>query len=57
VLAADLRSRPMAGALDGLRVIELGGEIAAPYATKLLTDDEIDSLERDGVIGQEMRSG
>ncbi|HZP30502.1 MAG TPA: CoA transferase [Acidimicrobiia bacterium] len=26
----------MAGALDGLRVVELGGEIAAPYATKLL---------------------
>ena len=26
----------MAGALDGLRVVEVGGEIAAPYATKLL---------------------
>jgi crotonobetainyl-CoA:carnitine CoA-transferase CaiB-like acyl-CoA transferase len=27
-----------AGALDGLRVVELGGEIAAPYATKLLCE-------------------
>src|SRR5262245_60807509 len=26
------------GALDGLRVLELGGEIAAPYASKLLAE-------------------
>ena len=29
---------PAPGALDGLRVLELGGEIAAPYCTKLLAD-------------------
>ena len=28
----------MAGALDGLRVLEVGGPVAAPYATKLLAD-------------------
>jgi crotonobetainyl-CoA:carnitine CoA-transferase CaiB-like acyl-CoA transferase len=28
----------MGAALDGLRVLELGGEIAAPYATKLLCE-------------------
>lgn len=29
---------PAGGALSGLRVVELGGEIAAPYCTKLLVD-------------------
>lgn len=28
----------MTGALSGLRVVEIGGQIAGPYCTKLLAD-------------------
>src|SRR5436853_476076 len=38
-------SLPIVDALDGLRVLELGGEIAAPYATKLLAELGADVLK------------
>src|SRR5262249_59927265 len=35
---AGARELNVAGALDGLRVLEVGGPVAAPYASKLLAD-------------------
>ena len=43
-------------ALDGLRVLELGGEIAAPYATKLLADLGAEVLKVEPPTGDPLRS-
>ncbi len=43
------------GALDGLRVVELGGEIAAGYATKLLADLGADVLKVEPPDGDPLR--
>ncbi|HEY6317321.1 MAG TPA: CoA transferase, partial [Acidimicrobiia bacterium] len=42
-------------ALTGLRVLELGGEIAAPYATKLLTDLGADVVKVEPPDGDPLR--
>ena len=42
-------------ALDGLRVVELGGEIAAPYATKLLADLGADVVKVEPPTGDPLR--
>jgi crotonobetainyl-CoA:carnitine CoA-transferase CaiB-like acyl-CoA transferase len=42
-------------ALDGLRVVELGGEIAAPYATKLLADLGADVVKAEPPTGDPLR--
>jgi crotonobetainyl-CoA:carnitine CoA-transferase CaiB-like acyl-CoA transferase len=43
-------------ALDGLRVLELGGEIAAPYATKLLAELGADVCKVEPPEGDPLRS-
>jgi crotonobetainyl-CoA:carnitine CoA-transferase CaiB-like acyl-CoA transferase len=45
----------MATALDGLRVIELGGQIASPYATKLLAELGADVLKVEPPDGDPLR--
>ena len=45
----------MAGALDGLRVIEVGGGVAAGYATKLLADLGADVVKVEPPEGDETR--
>ncbi len=47
---------PGADALGGLRVLELGGEIAAPYATKLLGDLGADVLKVEPPGGDPLRA-
>jgi crotonobetainyl-CoA:carnitine CoA-transferase CaiB-like acyl-CoA transferase len=42
-------------ALDGLRVVELGGEIAAPYATKLLADLGAEVVKAEPPTGDPLR--
>ncbi len=42
--------------LTGLRVVELGGQIAAPYATKLLADLGADVLKVESPSGDPLRS-
>ena len=44
------------GALGGLRVVELGGEIAAAYATKLLADLGADVLKLEPPGGDPLRA-
>jgi crotonobetainyl-CoA:carnitine CoA-transferase CaiB-like acyl-CoA transferase len=46
----------MAGALDGLRVLEIGGEIAAPYATKLLCELGADVVKVEPADGDPLRT-
>jgi crotonobetainyl-CoA:carnitine CoA-transferase CaiB-like acyl-CoA transferase len=43
-------------ALDGLRVVELGGEIAAPYATKLLADLGAEVVKLEPPTGDPLRA-
>jgi crotonobetainyl-CoA:carnitine CoA-transferase CaiB-like acyl-CoA transferase len=43
-------------ALDGLRVVELGGEIAAPYATKLLAELGADVVKVEAPGGDPLRA-
>ncbi len=43
-------------ALDGLRVLELGGGIAAPYATKLLAELGADVVKVEGPDGDPLRT-
>jgi crotonobetainyl-CoA:carnitine CoA-transferase CaiB-like acyl-CoA transferase len=43
-------------ALDGLRVLELGGDIAAPYATKLLAELGADVVKIEGPGGDPLRA-
>ena len=45
----------MGSALTGLRVLELGGEIAAPYATKLLADLGADVVKVEPPHGDPLR--
>ena len=49
-----LRSRAV-DALDGLRVLEIGGEIAAPYATKLLCELGADVVKVEPPDGDPLR--
>jgi crotonobetainyl-CoA:carnitine CoA-transferase CaiB-like acyl-CoA transferase len=44
------------GALEGLRVLELGGEIAAPYATKLLAELGADVCKVEPPDGDPLRA-
>jgi len=46
----------MTSALDGLRVLELGGEIAAPYASKLLADLGADVTKFEPSEGDPLRT-
>ena len=46
----------MARALDGLRVLELGHQIAAPYCTKLLADLGADVIKVERPGGDPLRS-
>jgi len=46
----------MAGALDGLRVLEIGGGIAAPYATKLLCELGADVVKVEPADGDPLRA-
>ncbi|MEX0666472.1 MAG: CoA transferase [Acidimicrobiia bacterium] len=43
-------------ALDGLRVLEIGGEIAAPYATKLLCELGADVIKVEPAHGDPLRN-
>ena len=45
----------MTGALAGLRVVELGTEIAAPYCTKLLVDVGADVCKIERPSGDPLR--
>ena len=54
--ARTYASARMTSALDGLRVLELGGEIAAPYATKLLADLGADVTKFEPPEGDPLRT-
>ncbi|OBA99452.1 acyl-CoA hydratase [Mycobacteriaceae bacterium 1482268.1] len=46
----------MSGALAGLRVVEIGGQIAAPYCTKLLVDIGAEVVKVEPSSGDPLRS-
>ncbi|MGN6336024.1 CoA transferase, partial [Mycobacterium sp.] len=46
----------MTGALAGLRVVEVGTDIAAPYCTKLLLDLGADVYKVESPAGDPLRS-
>ncbi|MSO78924.1 MAG: CoA transferase, partial [Acidimicrobiia bacterium] len=52
---SDLRSRGVS-ALEGLRVLEIGGGIAAPYATKLLCELGADVVKVEPAHGDPLRA-
>ncbi len=45
----------MTGALSGLRVVEIAGDIAGPYCTKLLTDLGADVTKIEPPTGDPLR--
>jgi crotonobetainyl-CoA:carnitine CoA-transferase CaiB-like acyl-CoA transferase len=56
IATTGLRCGAMIGALEGLRVLELGGEIAAPYATKLLCELGADVCKVEPLGGDPLRT-